>query len=454
MAPVKGGNVGAWPEMVRACLPRPACQDQVIQVGDPLKQWQRRVAERLRRRWYIRNPQEFAGKAGAIAPHPGFERSRVDQARIISLLARICTFAAILAVGAAASAQPARPGVPVSVAKSARHDVPIVLTALGTVQAYYTAQLRPKVDGTLIAVPVVEGQQVKQGDVVAVIDPRPYQAALDIVAAKKQQDQALLANAQADFTRYSSLARQDFASRQQVETQAALVKQFTAAILGDNAQIETAQLNLSFCSITAPFDGRVGLRNLDPGNVVRAAEAVPIVSVAQIEPITVTFTLPQDNLPAVTDALSQGKPPVIAYAGDGTTELDRGTLLTLDNAIDPATGTIKLKATFTNARHRLWPGQFVHISLILGTDRDVLAIPSIAVQHGPSDLFVYVVKPDSTVAVQRIEVAREQDGLSVIRSGLTDGQNVVAEGQSRLQSGTRVTVREITSPAPQVGSGG
>jgi membrane fusion protein, multidrug efflux system len=355
----------------------------------------------------------------------------------------VCGAAFFLVAGAPilASAQ-SSPAVPVTVTNAVRQDVPIWLRGLGTVQANYAVQLRPRVDGTLTQVPVKEGQDVKQGNLLAVIDPRPYQAALDSATAKKQQDQAQLSNAQADLVRYASLVRQDFASRQQLDTQQALVKQFSASILGDDAQIEAAQLNLSFCYITSPFDGRIGLRNVDPGNIVHSAEATPIISVTQIQPIAVTFTLPQDNLPAIMRAMEKHTLDVVVFAGDNTTELDRGVLLTPDNTIDTTTGTIKLKAMFANAHHTLWPGQFVNARLMLGTDTDVIAVAAPTVQHGPDGLFVYLVGQNDTVSVQPIKVARQEDDVYVVTSGLTDGAVVVATGQSRLQAGAHVAVRQ------------
>ena len=366
----------------------------------------------------------------------------------------VCGVAFFLAAGplVMAGAQPAPQGsgVPVTVSRAVRQDVPIWLRGLGTVQANYAVQLRPRVDGTLTQVPVKEGQQVKQGDLLAVIDPRPYQAALDSAAAKKQQDQAQLANAQADLTRYASLVRQNFASRQQYDTQQAMVKQFSAAIVGDDAQIEAAQLNLSFCYITSPFDGRIGLRNVDPGNIVHSAEATPIISVTQVQPIAVTFTLPQDNLPAIMRAMEKHSLNVEVYASDNTTELDHGVLLTPDNTIDATTGTIKLKAIFANTHNALWPGQFVNARLLLGTETNVVAVAAPTVQHGPSGLYVYEVGQDNTVKMQPIQVSRQEGGVYVVSSGLADGAVVVATGQSRLQSGTRVSVREAqaASTAP------
>jgi membrane fusion protein, multidrug efflux system len=340
-----------------------------------------------------------------------------------------------------AVAQPA-PAVPVTVTTASKQDVPIWLRGLGTVQAYYAVQLRPRVDGTLMEVPVAEGQDVKQGALLAVIDPRPYQAVLDTAMAKKQQDEAQLANAKADLARYDSLVRRDFASRQQLDTQQAMVKQYTAALLGDDAQIEAARLNLSFCYITSPFDGRIGLRNVDPGNMVRAAELTPIISVTQIQPITVTFTVPQDNLPTIMRAMEQHPLEVVAFASDNKTELDRGVLLTPDNTIDTTTGTIKLKATFQNVHRALWPGQFVNAALKLGIETDVVAIDAATIQHGPDGLFVYQMGPNDTVAVQPIQVKRQEGDVYVVSGGLAPGAVVVASGQSRLHAGTHVVVRQ------------
>jgi multidrug efflux system membrane fusion protein len=239
--------------------------------------------------------------------------------------------------------------------------------------------------------------------------------------------------------------RQDFASHQQLDTQQALVKQYTAAIQGDDATIESAQLNLSFCYITAPFAGRIGLRNVDPGNVVHSSEMTPIISVTQVQPIALTFTLPQDSLGAITKAMATRKLEVVAYASDDKTELDRGTLLTVDNTIDVNTGTIKAKATFPNANRTLWPGQFVHARLLVGTDTGVVALPSLAIQHGPDGLYVYAVGSNNTVSVQPVQVSREDSGISVVTDGLQSGTTVVLTGQSRLQTGTAVAVREDPS---------
>jgi multidrug efflux system membrane fusion protein len=344
------------------------------------------------------------------------------------------------AADAPATPAPPPPAVPVSVAKVVRRDVPVLIRGLGTVQAYYSVLLRTQVDGKLLQIPVAEGQEVRKGELLAVIDTRPYQAALDAALAKKQQDEAQLANAQADLARYSSLAAKNFASRQQVDTQAAQVKQITALVAVDSALVETAKVNLGFCAIVAPFDGRVGLRTIDPGNFVRAAEATPILSFAQLQPIAVTFTVPQDNVPAIQRSMAQGKPPVVAFAGDNATELDRGELLTIDNSIDATTGTIKVKAVFPNARNALWPGQFVNTRLLVGTDSRALTVPSGAVQHGQERLFVYVINEDQTASAKTVEVSRDDGVTAVVSKGLEEGQTVVTDGHSRLRNGIRVAV--------------
>jgi multidrug efflux system membrane fusion protein len=339
------------------------------------------------------------------------------------------------------------PLVPVSIARVTRQDVPIYLKGLGSVQAFNAVLVRARVDGTLTEFPVTEGQEVKQGDLIAVIDPRPYQAALDAAMAKKSQDDADFVNSKSDLARYTSLEQKSFASHQQVDTQQALVNHMTASIAGDNAAIEMAKLNLSYCFITSPIQGRVGLRQVDPGNLVHASDAAGIVTITQIHPISALFTVPQDSLPTISVAMEKGKLPVIAFAADDKTQLDQGTLLTPDNAIDSSTGTIKLKATFPNPHNTLWPGQFINARLQLGTEQNALTVPSVGVQHGPVGLYTYVVGPDQSVARQPVEVGSDDGTLSVIAKGLTEGQQVVTEGQSRLQVGTKVAVNDASQQA-------
>lgn len=355
---------------------------------------------------------------------------RVLLGRAIVMVCMLC------GVASPALAQVA---VPVSTAKAAMQDVPIYLTGLGTVQALNSVQVRARVDGMLMQVPVTEGQEVKKGDLIAVIDPRPYQAILDQAMAKKQQDEAQLANAKRDLVRTTSLARQDFASHQQMDNQQAQVEQQTAAIAGDQAAINAAQLNLSYCYITAPIEGRIGLRQIDPGNMIHASDSGGIIiSITQVHPIAVVFTLPQEDLPQISTAMNGGKLPVSAFGGEGKTELGAGELLTIDNAIDQSTGTIKLKAVFPNDARRLWPGEFVNASVLVRTQKGAVTVPSSSVQHGPSGLFVYVVKPDATVSVQPVSVSTDTGKVTVIGEGLTAGQEIVTEGQSRLQNGSRI----------------
>jgi multidrug efflux system membrane fusion protein len=353
------------------------------------------------------------------------------------------------------SAQPAPapaagPTVPVSVTKSQRQDVQVWLRGLGTVQALNTVLVRARVDGTLEKFPVAEGQMVKQGSLLSVIDPRPYQAALDQAVAKKATDDAQLTNAKLDLQRYSSLAKQDFASRQQVDTQVAMVNQFVATLEGDDAAIEMAQLNLSFCYITAPFDGRVGLRQVDPGNIVHAADPGGIVLFTQVHPITVVFTLPQGNLQPILDMASKHPLEVAAWSSDDKSLLAKGTLLTADNAIDTTTGTIRLKASFANLDDKLWPGQFVEAQLLLRTDPQMITVPTQAVQHGPNGLYVYVVKPDSTVQRQPI-TGEDRGAIMAVTKGLDAGQQIVLDGQSRLENGTHIVAATATTPTAQAG---
>ena len=337
------------------------------------------------------------------------------------------------------------PAVPVLTTTAARGSVPIYLEGIGTVQADNAVLVRSRVDGTLMQVPVREGQDVKQGDVIAVIDPRPYQAALDQAMAKKQEDKAQLANARLDLVRYQSLARQSFATQHQLDTPQALVAQLIATIAGDQAAIEAAQLNLAYCYITSPIPGRVGLRLVDPGNLVHATDTTGIITITQIHPITATFTLPQEQLPRVTAAMAKGAVPVLAYSSDDSTELDAGSLLTPNNSIDQTTGTIELKAEFPNPNDTLWPGQFINAHLQVGTDLNAVTVPPAAIQHGPDGLYVFVVKPDRTAAVQPITVGYQTASLAVVAKGLSGGEQVVVQGQSRLDNGTRVSIDNKTA---------
>ena len=356
------------------------------------------------------------------------------------VLSVLATLSAVPAMAQAPGGESA--GVPVTVTKPARQDVPVVLQGLGLVTPLNNVVLHPRVDGTLDRVNFTEGTMVKAGDVLAQLDPRPYQAVLDAAVAKKSADVANLANARRDFERYSQLAANQYAAQQQVDTQRSLVNQLDAAIHGDDAAIAAAQLNLDFTRITAPFDGRVGLRLTDPGNFIRSADATNpgIVALSQIQPVSVTFSVPQDKLPSIASAMAQGKPKVIANSADDKVVLADGTLLTIDNSIDPTTGTIKVKATFPNQDLKLWPGQFVNARLQVAVQSNALTVPSAAVQHGPNGLFVYLVKPDNTVSIAPVDVALDTGSVAAISKGVTDGDTVVLAGQSRLRPGAKVAV--------------
>jgi multidrug efflux system membrane fusion protein len=352
--------------------------------------------------------------------------------------AAAAVLAACLALPAAAQTPPAPP---VTVATAQRQDVPIFASGIGTVQAYRSVLVRARVDGTLDKISFREGQTVKPGDPIAEIDPRPYAATLAQARAKRAGDVAQLQNAKLDLARYASLARTNFASRQQVDTQQALVNQDNANIEADDAAIDSAALNLSFCEITSPIAGVVGLRQVDIGNLIHATDTSGIVTITQIEPISLVFTLPQDQLPAVQDAMAQRAPLVLAYTSDGGRQLSRGKLVTPSNSIDTTTGTIALKAEFTNTDHYLWPGQFVAARIQLGTAHNAVTVPQSAVQHGPDGLYVYVVKPGNKAAKVDVTLGYQGENHAVVTSGLSGNEDIIVSGQVRVQDGMAVDPR-------------
>ncbi|MDR3514529.1 MAG: efflux RND transporter periplasmic adaptor subunit [Azospirillaceae bacterium] len=348
---------------------------------------------------------------------------------------------ALLAVGVALTLPHpgrAQTATPVTTAKALRQDVPVFAAGIGNVQAFQSVLIRARVDGYLARIDFTEGQEVKRGDLLAEIDPRPYAAALAQAQAKRAADQVQLDNARRDLARYSSLAASNFASHQQVDTQQATAQQLQATLQGDNAAVDAATLNLDFCKITAPIDGVAGLRLVDVGNLIQASAAQGIVSILQVRPIAVVFTLPQQVLPAIRAAQRNGRVPVLAFAADEKNRLGQGELLTTDNTIDTTTGTITLKARFDNPDGALWPGQFVSAHLQLRVDPGAVTVPPIAVQHGPDGLYVFQVRPDHTVAVQPITVGYQNDTLAIVTKGLAADDEVVVAGQSRLQNGTHV----------------
>jgi membrane fusion protein, multidrug efflux system len=332
----------------------------------------------------------------------------------------------------------APPAIAVDTAAVTHADVPIYLTGLGTVQAFYTVTVTARVDGELQKVGFTEGQTVHKGDLLAQIDPRPNQAAYEQAVATKAKDAAQLANAKRDLERYTVLQPQNLASKQTVDTQRAMVDQLTAQVQVDQASIDNARTQLDYTRITSPINGRTGIRLVDPGNIVHAAATTGIVVVTQVQPISVIFTLPEEDMVDVNTALSSGPVIVTTVSRDGGTELDQGTLTLVDNLIDQTTGTAKFKATFNNAHNTLWPGQYVNARVLVRTERNALTLPTAAVQLGPNGPFTYVVKPDSTVEVRQLKIGEESGGLTVVRSGLALNEHVVTSNQYRLQAGAHV----------------
>jgi multidrug efflux system membrane fusion protein len=345
--------------------------------------------------------------------------------------------------GEPAKAQaPAAPptAIPVEAGTVRRADVPIEESGLGNVQGFNTVTVKVRVDGELQQVAFTEGQMVKPGDLLAQIDPRPFQATLDQAIAKQAQDQAQLDNARLNLQRDSNLLVHQFAAQQTVDNEKASVGQLTAQIQGDQAAAENARVQLGYTTVTAPIAGKTGIRLVDQGNIVHASDPNGIVVVTQLQPISVIFTLPEDDLPAIADAQQKGPVTVTAFSQDNKSDLDQGTLALVDNQIDQTTGTIRLKATFPNPNNRLWPGQFVNARLLLRTEHDVLTMPSGAIQRNASGYYVYRIKPDGTVEVQPIEIGSIANHVAVVTGGLHDGDRIVTAGQYRLQPGAQVAV--------------
>jgi len=345
--------------------------------------------------------------------------------------------------------------VPVVGAVAQLGNVPVYLNGLGTVTSLNTVTVHTRVDGQLDSVMFKEGQMVHKGDVLAQIDPRPYQVQLMQAEGQLAKDQAALKNAQMDLQRYQALYAQDAVPQQQLATQVATVTQDEGAIESDQAQVDNAKLNLTYSRITSPITGRVGLRLVDPGNIVHASDPSGLVVITERQPIAVLFTIPENSLPPVLQQLHQGRTlPVEAWDSDLKTKLATGTLLTVDNQIDPTTGTIRLKAVFPNGNESLFPDQFVNARLLLDTLKDIVVVPAAAIQRNQQSTFVYVVKPDKTVALQTVDVRLTEGDNAAIDSGLQPGDTVVVEGVDKLQPGTRVAV-QLSGPnanGPQRGA--
>jgi membrane fusion protein, multidrug efflux system len=369
----------------------------------------------------------------------GMVKRLVGAAAILAIVGIVAIWRLNMNAGVPpAAAQIAGQAIPVTAGTVAVEDVPVFLNGIGTVQAYNTVAIKSRVDGQIVKINFKEGEEVKVGDPLFQIDPRPYQSALDTAQAAKEKDEAQLEGAQLDLDRYYKLLAPGWQTRQSYDQQKATVEQFQAAIKGDIAQIENAKLNLGYADIRSPIDGRLGARLVDVGNLVHATDNAALVMITELKPIFVSFTLPQETLDDIQENNKKAPLVVRAYNGDGKKELAEGKLTLIDNMIDQATGTIHLKARFDNDDERLWPGEFVNLRLILSTRKGVATVPQQTVQVGPNGNYVYVIKPDNTVERRAVEVASMQDGLAVISKGLSVGENVVVDGQYRLTEGARV----------------
>jgi membrane fusion protein, multidrug efflux system len=361
----------------------------------------------------------------------------------------IAGFVAAAVVGGAAfswwtkpKAQAATPpAIPVMMAAAGQQDVPIYYGALGTVMALNTVSIRAQVTGQLVSIDFRQGQDVKKGDVLAKIDPAPFQAVLDQAVAKKAQDQALLIDARKDLERFKTLVVKNVETQQNVDAQQAKVDQLKATVDADQGAIEAAQTQLNFTNIAAPIDGVVGFRQIDIGNIIHTTDANPLTVLTQIQPCVAVFTLPQDDLGPVHEAMLRGEVEVLAFDQDDVQQLAQGRLLLIDNQIDQSTSTIRLKAEFPNQDGRLWPGEFVRIRVLVATRKDAVTVPAVAVQRGPDGLYAWVIKPDNTVEQRPIQALTVNENLAVVTKGLSAGEHVVTDGQSRLDVGAHVAVK-------------
>jgi multidrug efflux system membrane fusion protein len=336
--------------------------------------------------------------------------------------------------------------IPVTSFEVKKTDFPVHAYGLGVVSPFKTVTVKSRVDGQITKVFFKQGQMVKEGDPLLEIDQRPYTAALEQAVAKKAQDEANLKNDQLNLRRYQTLALQQFQTQQSLDTQQALVDQMTAQVKGDQAAIDNAQTNLGYTSIKAPISGRTGFRLVDPGNIVHAADTTGIVTIAQLQPIAVQFTEPEEQLQSIAKASEAGKVPVEALTSDGTRTLSQGTLAIMDNSVSQATGTISLKARFDNQDNALWPGLSVNTRMLIDTRKQVIVVPQDGVQHGPSGLFAYVIGDNGKVSVRPIKVSQSGDANAVIAEGLNVGEKIVVAGQSRLFDGALVVDKPLAAP--------
>jgi multidrug efflux system membrane fusion protein len=335
--------------------------------------------------------------------------------------------------------------VSVAVAKVQQRDVPVYLTGLGSVTAFNTANIKSRVDGQIMTVNFREGQTVKAGELLIVIDPRPYEVQLEQMQAQLFRDQASLRDARLNLDRYTTLIPSGSIAQQQVDTQKSTVDQLDGTVRTDQAQIDNARLQITYCHITAPFNGRVGLRQVDPGNIVHASDTNPMLILTQLQPIAVIFTLPEDQLQTVSQHMKNGTLAVDAFSRDDQSKLATGKLQTIDNQIDQTTGTAKLKAVFDNKDNQLWPNQFVNANLLLETRKNTTVVPTAAILRGPQGTFVYAVKSDQTVEARNVAISLTQGDTTVVTSGVNPGDAVVTDGQDKLQTGSKIQPRNTGS---------
>ena len=339
--------------------------------------------------------------------------------------------------------------ISVAVAKAETRDVPVYLQGLGSVEAFNTVVVKSRLDGQLVEIHFKEGQEVNKGDLLAVIDPRPYEVALHQAEATLFKDQSALNDAKLNFQRFQDLYKQGIIPQQQFDTQKSMMDQLEGAVRADQANIDNVKLNLAYTRITAPVSGRIGLRQVDIGNMVHASDPNGLLVITQLHPIAVVFTLPEDNLPTVAQHMRKGTLEADAYSRDDQTRLATGKLLTIDNQIDPTTGTGKLKAIFNNAERALWPNQFVNIHLLLEVRKNTLVVPAAAIQRGPQGTFVFTVKPDNTAEIKKVSIGFNEGNLTALASGLKPGEIVVTDGQDKLQPGSKVEIRGGDVPGPR-----
>ncbi len=341
-----------------------------------------------------------------------------------------------------------KPPVPVTFTRVQTADFPVWLNGLGTVQPYDTVTVRSRVDGEVINIAFKQGQMIEEGAILAQIDPRPYQASLDQALAKKTQDEATLRDAQLNLARYGALANQEFASKQQLNTQQATVQQLMAQIKGDQAMIDNAQTQVGYTTIRSPLSGKVGFRTVDPGNIVHASDTTGIVTIVKLQPISVVFTAPEEDVQSINNALAAGDVPVTALSTDGKRTLSQGKLALVNNVVDQASGTVRMKATFENKDNALWPGLSVSTRLLLNTLKQVVVVPEEAIGHGPNGLYAFVIGDGNKVAMRPLKVGQEGDGSVVVADGLAAGDKIVVSGQYQLEQDVVVQPTQAGTEPP------